>query len=369
VPGGAEEVLREICRLVPDAAIFTAQFNPERFPWLRGRDVRATWVSKMPFSKSRHYLYAPILADVYRSMDLREFDVVLTSSHSFAHGVRKRPDALHFCYYYTPARSLWFPEIDKRAGNDPLRKMIAKRLRRLDLIAARGPDVAYAISETSAQRVRDVYKRPCGVIYPGVDTRKYGDVVRELDDGSLLMWGRLIRYKKFDLGIEAAKLLGRKLHVVGSGPFEPQLRKLAGDDPNIVFHGRLPDADLKALLSRCFAVLFPPYEDYGIVPIEALAAGVPVVAFGEGGARETIPPTCGALFTSQTPEALAEAVRSLEAHSFDPQALRRQAARFDNQVFRFEYTKAVNDAVEAHFPGRAPLIAPQCEPEPLRGSL
>lgn len=183
------------------------------------------------------------------------------------------------------------------------------------------------------------------------------------------MWGRLIRYKKFDLGIEAAKLLGRRLHVVGSGPFEPQLRKLAAEDPNIVFHGRLPDAELKVLLSRCFAVLFPPYEDYGIVPIEALAAGVPVVAFGQGGAQETIPPTCGALFLEQTPAALADAVRSLEGRVFNPEALKRQARRFDNSVFRHQYARAVNDAVEAHYPGRGPLIAPQREPEPLGGSL
>lgn len=345
VPGGAEEVLREVFQLFP-GTVFTAQFDSARFPWLDGRSVRSSWVSALPWSKSRHYLYAPILADVYRRMDISAFDLVLTDSHSFAHHVRKRPEALHVCYYHTPARSLWAPEIDPRAGRDPLRRVIARRLRRLDLAASKNPDVVLANSKTTAERIRRVYGRAVEeIIYPPVDTSLWADVERTSDVEGFLMWGRLIAYKRFDLAIEAAKQVGCRLNIVGDGPFRSALERLAAGYDNIRFHGRLPDADLKRLMGRSRAVLFPGYEDFGIVPVEALAAGLPVVSYGRGGASETVTDACGTQFFEQTPESLREAIETLQERTFEPSVLRARASEFDSSVFRAKYRAAIERAL------------------------
>lgn len=341
VPGGAEEVLREIVQLFP-GTVFTAQFNPARFKWLDGVPVRDTWVSRMPFSRQRHYLYAPILADVYARMDLSGFKLILTDSHTFAHHVRKPEGAVHLCYYHTPARSLWAPEVDDRAGSDPLRKMIAKRLRRLDLLASKNPDVLFANSQTTANRIRKAYGREVEeVIYPPVETSKWIEVERRSDRLGFLVWGRLIRYKRFDLAIEAARTSGFPLQIVGAGPLESSLKQLAAGASNVTFHGRIDDEQLRQLMSECRGVLFPGYEDFGIVPVEAMAAGLPVAAYGEGGASETVTPECGVQFTQQSQAALAGAVKSLESREFDPAVLKARALEFDTQVFRRKYRAAV----------------------------
>ncbi len=343
VPGGAEEVLREILGLFP-GTVFTAQYNPARFPWLANAKVKDTWLSKMPLSKTRHFIYAPILADVYSHIDLSGYKLILTDSHTFAHHVKKPKDALHICYYHTPARSLWAPEIDDRAsGNDPLRRAIVKRLKRLDLLASKNPDVVLANSETTAARIRSVYGREVEeVIYPPVETKKWSDVKRVSDDEGYLLWGRLIRYKRYDLAIEAAKITGAKVNIVGAGPYTEKLKEMASGVNNVVFHGRLPDEHLKDLMSRCRGVLFPGYEDFGIVPVEAMAAGLPVVAFGKGGASETVTEQCGVQFMEQTPASLAEAIRQLEKRSFEPEILQKRASLFDSEVFRTKYRAAIN---------------------------
>ena len=341
VPGGAEEVLREELKLFP-GTVFTAQYNPARFPWLSNVKVRDTWLSKMPLSKSRHYVYAPILADIYARMSLRGYELILTDSHTFAHHVHKPEGAIHICYYHTPARSLWAPEIDDRASGGGLKAAIANRLRKLDLIASRNPDVVLANSHTTAERIRRVYGREVEeVIYPPVDTSKWKDVAREPSDQGFLMWGRLIRYKKIEIAIEAVKLTGHKLNIVGSGPYEATLKQLAANHSNIQFHGRLPDPELKQLMSRSLEVLFPGYEDFGIVPVEGMAAGLPVIAFGKGGASETVGEGCGLHFQDQTPASLAEAIESFTKMDFDPVFLRARAKLYDADVFREKYTAAV----------------------------
>jgi glycosyltransferase involved in cell wall biosynthesis len=348
VYGGAEEMFREVVGLFPDAPIVAAQYNPATMKFLEGREVRTSWISGLPLSKTKHYLYSPILADVYRGFDLGEFDVVLSDSHSFAHGARKREGGLHVCYYHTPARSLWVPEVDQRASGW-LKQRIAKRIKRLDLEAAKGPDVALANSRTTAERVERIYRRPVAeVIYPPVDTGKWLSA-RGGGGTGLLMWGRLIPYKRVDLAIEAVRITGDQLHVVGGGPIRERLEAQAAGMANVRFHGRLSDDALRALIGECRALLFPGYEDFGIVPVEAMAAGLPVVAFGKGGASETVLPEFGALFHQQTPQALAEGIRSLGGRTFDVDAMKDHASKFDVLVFRERYRAAVERAIAAHF--------------------
>lgn len=348
VPGGAESVLEEIYSLFP-GTVFCSQFDRERFPGLREADVRPTVLQRLPFSLKRHYLYAPLMPAAYRALDLTEFDLVLADSHSFAHQARGRADALHVCYYHTPARSLWFPEIDGRASTSTLRRALARRLRALDLDASRNADVILANSETTAQRVAKVYGRAVErVIYPPVDTQPWATTPISPTRQGFVIWGRLVPYKRVDVAIDACRLLGVPLHVVGSGPEHDRLRARAEGDPSITFHGRLEATELRRVLGTCEGALFPGYEDFGIVPIEAMAAGLPVVAFDAGGASETVLPPVGERFSPQTPHALAAAIQRLRMRSFDPQELQRHASRFDRTVFRAQYTEAITQAWETH---------------------
>jgi glycosyltransferase involved in cell wall biosynthesis len=347
VHGGAEDVLQAVHSMFPSVPIFAAQFNDERIEWLKGRDVRTHWINKLPFSKTKHYLYAPILADVYRSFNLHKYDLVVTLSHTFAHNTKPRRDAVNFCYYHSPARSLWFPEIDNRAGSGFLRERVINRLKRLDKIASKNHTYAVANSWTTAHRLEAVYHRPVEkVIYPAVDVDKWIDTPRNEDSEGYTMWSRLIPYKKFDLAIAAAKMGGFKLNIVGSGPFEQTLKQQAEGLSNITFHGRLPDAELKILLSQSRGVLFPAYEDFGIVPIEAMAAGLPVVVFDKGGASETVTEEYGEQITEQTPEQIISAIQRLEGRQFDPEILKERARGFGIARFQEEFLTSIEEAIE-----------------------
>ena len=347
IMGGAEEVLRVTHEAMPTVPIFVAQFNQEKLTWLQGKDVRSHWITNMPLSKTKHYLYSPFLADCYRSFDLSEFDLVVTFSHTFAHHAIPAPGAAHFCCYHSPARSLWFPDIDNRAGTGFARQMIINRLKRLDLEASKNPTFLVGNSWTIARRVQEIYNRPVdNVLYPSVDVEKWLDTPRVSDDEGYTMWSRLIPYKKFDLAIQASKMGSFKLNIVGSGPYEDKLKDMASDMPNVVFHGRLSDPDLKSLLSRSRGVLFPGYEDFGIVPVEAMAAGLPVVVYDQGGAAETVTSEFGEHISEQTPEQICAAVQRLEKKSFDPNALKERSKAFGIDRFYTELADYLEQAID-----------------------
>lgn len=349
VPAGSEAVFEQICGLFP-GDVYASQIDAVRMPFLKDLRLHPSFVQKLPFALTKHYLYAPILPSVYARMDLSAYDLVLSDSHSFAHGVRRRADALHINYYHTPARSLWVPEIDDRASKTWVHRLIAHRLRALDLEAAKRPDLLFANSLTTAARVRQFYHRKVDeVIYPPVKTEQWLDVQRNGEGEGLLYWGRLIEYKRVDLAITAARITGVPLNIVGSGPQEQELKSLAHGTGNIQFWGRLSDGELKRLMSEAKALVFPGYEDFGIVPVEALAAGLPVIAFGVGGVTESVKQEHGVLFSEQKAESLAEAIRHFDGNRYDPEVLKNQAKKFDVSRFRQEYARAVERAVEKHF--------------------
>ncbi|HEY3782198.1 MAG TPA: glycosyltransferase [Fimbriimonadaceae bacterium] len=348
VPAGSEAVFEQMCSLFP-GAVYASQIDSSRVKFLQGMELHPSWIQKMPGALTRHHLYAPFLPEVYSHMDMNAYDVVLSDSHSFAHGVQRRPDALHINYYHTPARSLWVPEVDNRASKTFFHRWIANRLKRLDLVASKRPDVIFANSHVTAERVTKFYGRKVDqIIYPPVQTEAWSKVEKKGSEEGLVYWGRLIPYKRVDILIEAMKTTGQKLNIVGSGPSEEELKRQAEGSKNIRFLGRLTDDELQKLIASSKALVFPGYEDFGIVPVEAMAAGLPVIAFGAGGVTESVREQDGVLFKEQTAESFIEGLKQFDQKSFDVGALKNRAAEFDVSRFRTFYQEAVNKAIENH---------------------
>jgi glycosyltransferase involved in cell wall biosynthesis len=341
---GGERCLEVFAELFPDADLYTLLHVPGSVsPVIERRRVVTSFIQRLPQAERRYRQYLPLFPAAVRAFDLRGYDLVLSSSHAVAKSVRVPAGALHVCYCFTPMRYVWDLYEDyfgARAGLAARLVMppVAAWLRRWDRRTAAGVHHFVAISRFVADRIRRAYGREADVIYPPVDVSRF-----RMEEGPgefYLVVSALTPYKRVDLAVEACNRLGRRLVVVGSGPEERRLRALAG--PTVELLGWRDDARVAELYARCRALLFPPLEDFGITPLEAMAAGRPVIAFGEGGARETVvppgegePPT-GLFFARQTVEDLADAIRRFEAsaHQFEPKALRRRAEGFDRPLFR-----------------------------------
>ncbi len=341
---GGERCLEVFCELFPEADLFTLLRVPGSVSeTIERRRITTSFIQGMPGAAQRYRHYLPLFPAAVRRFDLRGYDLVLSSSHAVAKGVRVPPGALHVCYCFTPMRYVWdlYGEyFGARAG--PLTRAVmpplAAWLRRWDRRTAAGVHHFVAISRFVADRIRRAYGRPAEVIYPPVDVARFR--VEEGPGDFYLVVSALTPYKRVDLAVAAASRLGRRLVVVGSGPEEARLRSLAG--PTVELLGWRDDAEIALLYSRCRALLFPTVEDFGITPLEAMASGRPVIALGQGGALETVvgpgggEPATGIFFERQSVEDLAEAIQRFESDSprFEPKALRRRAEAFDRPLFK-----------------------------------
>jgi glycosyltransferase involved in cell wall biosynthesis len=341
---GGERCLEVFAELFPTADLYTLLHVPGSVsPAIENRRIVTSFIQRLPQAERRYRHYLPLFPAAVRAFDLRGYDLVLSSSHAVAKGVRVPAGALHVCYCFTPMRYVWDLYDDyfgPRAGLAArvLMPPVAAWLRRWDRRTAAGVHQFVAISRFVAARIRRAYGRDADVIYPPVDVSRFR--VDEAPGEFYLVVSALTPYKRVDLAVEACNRLGRRLVIVGTGPEDRRLRALAG--PTVELLGWRDDAQTAELYTRCRALLFPPLEDFGITPLEAMAAGRPVIAFGAGGARETVvppgegePPT-GLFFEHQTVEALVDAIRRFEAsaHQFEPKALRRRAEAFDRPLFR-----------------------------------
>jgi glycosyltransferase involved in cell wall biosynthesis len=357
---GGERCLEVFAELFPTADLYTLLHVPGSVsPAIENRRIVTSFIQRLPQAEERYRQYLPLFPAAVRAFDLRGYDLVLSSSHAVAKGVRVPAGALHVCYCFTPMRYVWDLYDDyfgPRAGLAArvLMPPVAAWLRRWDRRTAAGVHQFVAISRFVAARIRRAYGRDADVIYPPVDVSRFR--VDEAPGEFYLVVSALTPYKRVDLAVEACNRLGRRLVIVGTGPEDRRLRALAG--PTVELLGWRDDAQTAELYTRCRALLFPPLEDFGITPLEAMAAGRPVIAFGAGGARETVvppgegePPT-GLFFEPQTVEALVDAIRRFEvsAHQFEPKALRRRAEAFDRPLFRERVHAYLRTRMEAPTP-------------------
>ena len=357
---GGERCLEVLCELFPRADLYTLLHVPGSVsPAIERRRIVTSFLQRLPDVERRYRQYLPLFPAAIRAFDLRGYDLVVSLSHAVAKSVQVPQQTRHVCYCFTPMRYVWDLYDDYFGARAPLATRLvmpplAAWLRRWDRRTAAGVGRFVAISDFVADRIRRAYGRHADVIHPPVDVARFR--LEEAPGSFYLVVSALAPYKRVDLAVAACTRLGRPLVVVGTGPEERRLRAIAG--PTVLFRGWLGDEEIAELYAGCRAFLFPPLEDFGITPLEAMASGRPVIAFGRGGARETVvPPGAGAsptglFFERQTIDDLVEAIQRFEAapEQFEAKALRRRAEGFDLPIFR----ERMRAYLEAAAPGGYP---------------
>jgi glycosyltransferase involved in cell wall biosynthesis len=352
--GGAENVLEELVALWPGAPVYTSIYAPERMPdRYRAWDIRTSFMQSLPGATTHHQRYLPIYPLAFARFRLSDYDLVLSNKSGFCHGIGLgTPRPLHVCYCLTPTRFLWLYEQYRQREEiggavDALLQPLLALLRRWDYAAAQQVDHFIAISRTVQERIRRIYGRESVVIHPPVDTSYFTpDPALPVGDYYLIV-SRLIPYKRIDLAVKAFRQLPHEnLVIVGDGRDLHALQAAAGT--NVTFLGYQERSRVRELLRGCKAFLFPGLEDFGITPVEAMSVGRPVVAFGGGGALDTVVGgVTGELFAEQTAESLAAVLATFNPSYYDPTACQAQAARFSSATFRAKLTAYLDQLLAA----------------------
>ncbi len=370
---GGEKCLEVFCRLYPEADLFTLLHIPGSVsPVIENRKIYTSFLQSLPGVRTHYRYYLPLMPWAVEQFQLQGYDLVLSSSHCVAKGVRVPRESLHVCYCYTPMRYIWdqfehyFGGRNAGRASSAAMRLLAPSLRSWDVRTSRRVDRFVAISRHVQKRIRQYYDRPSDVIHPPVDDRFYTPDEAVQPGDYFLIVSAFAPYKRIDLAVDAFNKLGYPLVIIGEGQDRDYLRKMAGS--HIRLPGWVPDAEVRTYYARCRAFLFCGEEDFGITPLEAQAMGRPVVALARGGALETVIPDrgtwnaetgipekrtaqpTGVFFQEQTPEALLSAVRHFETieDRFDPKAIRRHALQFGTDRFARRIQHFLEQQIEHH---------------------
>ncbi len=342
IPAGAEKVATEVIDLIQPHGVF-ALFNFMDFKSLhkitQGRGVKTSFLQQIPQARQHYRHLAPFYPRAIANIDVSKFDILISSSWMAAKGISKAPHQIHVSYCHTPMRFAWDMEetyLTKYGLNSGIKKFFAKamikRLKKWDARTAKDVDFFIANSNFVAKRIQRAYGRKSTVIYPPVDTKRFA--LKEHKEDYYFTAARLVDYKNIELIIQAfSKLPKHRLVIAGTGPMEGYLKKMA--PPNVTFAGWVHDDELVKLMQNAKAFVNASIEDFGIAGLEAQSCGTPVIALGKGGYLETVIENhTGMFFKREHPEVLVDTILRFERHSFDPYDIRRNAKRFDKEVFR-----------------------------------
>lgn len=350
--GGAEKVAEELQTLFPNAPMFsTVDQRINLSPSLKRCIAKTSWMQNLPINKNNHRNYFLLFPFAVESLDLSDYDLILSSTSGYAKGVRKKKGAIHVCYCHTPMRWVWrYKAYAEREEFGGLKRMILpillKGLKHWDLRAAKQPDYYIANSKVVADRIENCYGRKAEIIPPPIDVERFS--YDEPDEDYYLILSRLAPYKRLDLAIKACKKLDRPLIVIGDGVARKKLESIAGE--KTLFLGRQPDEVVNKYASRCRALIFPGEEDFGMTPLEINASGRPVIAFRGGGATETvIENETGVFFDEQNTESVIEAIENFESQTWNRQVLRNHAEKYNRQVFNTRIIKYLNKVASKSF--------------------
>ena len=349
--GGGERVLHDLHLMYPNAPIYTLVYDKSKAPaWLSECDVRTTYIQNWPGGKTHHRYLLTFMPRAWEALDLTEYDLIISTCSSCCKGVITRPDAEHICYSFSPTRYVWDLYHEYMANASAIKRFFMPRMihkvRMWDFQAAQRVDHFAADSNFVGSRIKKFYRRDFTTIYPGTHINEY-PILEEPEDFYLVV-SRFVHYKRVDIAVEACNTLGRRLVVIGSGGDEEQkLRSIAGS--TVEFLGRVSDKEMEYYYSRAKGFLFPGIEDYGITPVEAMSAGVPVLAYGEGGALETVVNgKTGLFFHDQSVNGLVECIKRFESKgvSYSRQQIHDYSLKFSEDVFKKNMGDFINKVLK-----------------------
>lgn len=352
--GGAERVLEAFTELFPYAPIYTLIHDKEAMHGVFGeKRIYTSFLQKMPFSHKRHRFFPPLMPLAIEQFDFTKYDIVLSDSSSYAKGIITRPETLHICYMHTPMRYAW-DDCQKYTQDFGFPRMVKKivpffmnPIRLWDKASADRVDRFLANSQFVAKRIKKYYQKDAHVIHPPVNISQFSLAKPEERKDYFLMVGLLIAYKRHDIAIEAFNRLKLPLRIIGRGPEMERLKRMAG--PTITFLGRVPEEDLPKQYAECRGFIFPQEEDFGIVAIEAMASGRPLIAFRGGDiAEHMVDGESGMFFHEQTAEAIVEAVKRFDENRYDPSVIQSRVRHFDKERFKSTIKDYVENALREH---------------------